>query len=71
MTNEPTAETDPENWATSDEEMTGAQQTYLETLAPEAGGDLMGAEYSSVLCSQRFERAETITAAPTAPASAC
>jgi hypothetical protein len=27
---------DPDNWVTGDEEMTGAQQSYLQTLAEEA-----------------------------------
>jgi hypothetical protein len=28
---------DPENWVTGDEEMTGAQRSYLKTLSEEAG----------------------------------
>jgi hypothetical protein len=28
---------DPDNWTTGDEEMTGAQRSYLETLSAEAG----------------------------------
>ena len=31
------AEKDPENWTTGDEPMTGAQASYLKTLAEEAG----------------------------------
>ncbi len=31
---------DPEEWTTGDEPMTGAQASYLETLAAEAGEDL-------------------------------
>ena len=31
---------DPEDWVTGDEPMTGAQQSYLETLATEAGEDV-------------------------------
>ena len=31
------AEKDPENWATGDERMTGAQASYLKTLSEEAG----------------------------------
>ncbi|MCP1199183.1 DUF3072 domain-containing protein [Notoacmeibacter sp. MSK16QG-6] len=31
------AEKDPENWVTGDEEMTGAQASYLKTLSEEAG----------------------------------
>jgi Protein of unknown function (DUF3072) len=31
---------DPEDWKTGDEEMTGAQQSYLQTLADEAGEEV-------------------------------
>ena len=31
------AEKDPDNWATGDERMTGAQASYLKTLCEEAG----------------------------------
>ncbi len=31
---------DPEDWTTGDEPMTGAQASYLETLAAEAGEEL-------------------------------
>jgi hypothetical protein len=41
---------DPEDWTTGDEPMTGAQESYLHTLASEAGeeveGDLTKAEAS-------------------------
>ena len=30
----------PENWTTGDESMTGAQQSYLNTLATEAGEEV-------------------------------
>ena len=30
----------PENWKTGDESMTGAQKSYLETLAEEAGEEV-------------------------------
>ena len=33
------AQKDPDNWTTGDEEMTGAQKSYLHTLAQEAGKD--------------------------------
>jgi Protein of unknown function (DUF3072) len=47
----PGLEKDPENWVTGDEPMTGAQASYLETLARQAGedpnvGDLTKAEAS-------------------------
>ena len=31
---------DPEDWVTGDEPMTGAQASYLETLATESGEDV-------------------------------
>lgn len=31
---------DPDEWTTGDEEMTGAQRSYLKTLSEEAGEDL-------------------------------
>ena len=43
-------EKDPEDWVTGDEPMTGPQESYLQTLAQEAGeevpGDLTKAEAS-------------------------
>ena len=37
---EQTTAKDPEDWTTGDEPMTGAQQSYLETLARKAGEDV-------------------------------
>ena len=34
------AQRDPDNWVTGDEPMTGPQQSYLHTLAREAGVDV-------------------------------
>ncbi len=34
------AQKDPDEWVTGDEEMTGAQESYLKTLATEAGQDV-------------------------------
>ncbi len=31
---------DPDNWVTGDEEITGAQRSYLQTLAEEAGEEV-------------------------------
>ena len=39
MSNGP-VEKDPEDWATGDEPMTGPQESYLSTLAREAGEDV-------------------------------
>jgi hypothetical protein len=36
-TTDPTAAKDPDDWTTGDEPMTGAQRSYLQTLAQEAG----------------------------------
>ncbi len=36
MSDTTNTETDPEQWVTGDEEMTGAQASYLETLSQEA-----------------------------------
>ena len=35
-----TPEKDPDDWVTGDEPMTGPQESYLETLAREAGEDV-------------------------------
>ena len=37
--NDPSAVKDPDNWTTGDEPMTGAQKSYLHTLAQQAGDD--------------------------------
>ena len=37
---ERTTAKDPDDWATGEEPMTGAQRSYLETLAREAGEDV-------------------------------
>ena len=39
---DPTAEKDPADWVTGDEPATGAQKSYLETLARQAGSDVAG-----------------------------
>ena len=38
--NESNTVKDPENWTTGDEQMTGAQRSYLETLSQEAGEEM-------------------------------
>ena len=42
ITNNETSNTikDPDDWVTGDEEMTGAQRSYLQTLADEAGEEV-------------------------------
>jgi hypothetical protein len=44
----------PEDWATGDEPMTGAQRSYLETLAREAGHEAPG-ELTKAQASQRID----------------
>jgi hypothetical protein len=39
---QPVPEKDPEEWTTGEEPMTGPQQSYLSTLAQEAGIDVPG-----------------------------
>ena len=38
--NDPTAEKDPSDWVTGDEPATGAQKSYLQTLARDAGEEV-------------------------------
>ncbi|MFC8042080.1 MULTISPECIES: DUF3072 domain-containing protein [Nocardia] len=37
---QPTPEKDPEEWTTGDEPMTGPQESYVHTLAQEAGEEV-------------------------------
>ncbi|MGK8500131.1 DUF3072 domain-containing protein [Nocardia asiatica] len=37
---QPKAEKDPDQWTTGDEPMTGPQESYLHTLAQEAGAEV-------------------------------
>ena len=37
---DPTAEKDPSDWVTGDEPATGAQKSYLETLARQSGDEV-------------------------------
>jgi hypothetical protein len=39
-TNQGNTQKDPDDWVTGEEPMTGAQRSYLETLAQEAGEDV-------------------------------
>jgi hypothetical protein len=51
---ERTTAKDPDDWATGEEPMTGAQRSYLETLAREAGEDVPG-DLSKADASKRIE----------------
>jgi hypothetical protein len=49
------AEKDPEDWVTGDEPMTGAQRSYLDTLAREAG-EQVSADLTKAEASEHIER---------------
>ena len=56
------AEKDPENWATGDERMTGAQASYLKTLSEEAGQpDAYDETLTKAEASQRIDALQTET----------
>ena len=50
-----TAVKDPEDWVTGDEPMTGAQRSYLDTLAREAGEELP-ADLTKAQASEHIDR---------------
>lgn len=51
---------DPEDWVTGDEPMTGAQRSYLDTLAREAGEQLP-ADLSKAAASEHIDRLQQAT----------
>ena len=53
-------EKDPEDWVTGDEPMTGAQRSYLETLAREAG-ETLSADLTKAEASEHIDRLQTAT----------
>lgn len=50
-----TTEKDPDDWTTGDEPMTGAQRSYLDTLAREAG-ETLPASLTKAEASQHIDR---------------
>ncbi len=50
-----TTEKDPAEWATGDEPMTGAQRSYLDTLAREAGEEI-SADLTKAEASEHIDR---------------
>ena len=54
-TTESTTEKDPSDWVTGDEPMTGAQRSYLDTLAREAGEELP-ADLTKAEASEHIDR---------------
>ena len=52
---------DPDDWKTGDEPMTGAQRSYLETLASEAGERLEDDELTKAEASKRIDELQQRT----------
>lgn len=50
-----TTEKDPDDWVTGDEPMTGAQRSYLDTLAREAG-ETISADLTKAEASEEIDR---------------
>jgi hypothetical protein len=55
-----TTEKDPSQWTTGDEPMTGAQRSYLDTLAREAGETLSG-DLTKAEASEHIDRLQSQT----------
>ncbi|HEX2902680.1 MAG TPA: DUF3072 domain-containing protein [Jatrophihabitans sp.] len=55
-----TTEKDPSEWVTGDEPMTGAQRSYLDTLA-RAAGEQLPADLTKAQASEHIERLQAAT----------
>ena len=55
-----TTEKDPQQWVTGDEPMTGAQRSYLDTLARDAG-ETLSADLTKAEASEHIERLQSAT----------
>ncbi len=55
-----TTEKDPSDWVTGDEPMTGAQRSYLDTLAREAG-ETLPADLNKAEASEHIDRLQSQT----------
>ena len=55
-----TTEKDPQDWVTGDEAMTGAQRSYLDTLAREAG-ETLPADLTKAEASEHIDRLQAST----------
>ncbi|MFC5678671.1 DUF3072 domain-containing protein [Aeromicrobium endophyticum] len=55
-----TTEKDPHDWVTGDEPMTGAQRSYLDTLARDAG-ETLSADLTKAEASEHIERLQEKT----------
>lgn len=57
---DPSTEKDPSTWVTGDEPMTGAQRSYLDTLAREAG-EQIPADLTKAEASEHIDRLQSKT----------
>jgi hypothetical protein len=57
----PNAEKDPSDWVTGDEPMTGPQQSYLHTLAQQAGEEAPPDELSKADASKAIDELQEKT----------
>ena len=55
-----TTEKDPQQWTTGDEPMTGAQRSYLDTLARDAG-ETLSADLTKAEASEHIDRLQSVT----------
>ncbi|MDO9454556.1 DUF3072 domain-containing protein [Nocardioides sp.] len=55
-----TTEKDPDDWVTGDEPMTGAQRSYLDTLARQAG-ETISADLTKAQASEHIDRLQDAT----------
>ena len=55
-----TTEKDPSDWVTGDEPMTGAQRSYLDTLARDAG-ETLSADLTKAEASEQIDRLQDET----------
>ena len=60
QTTQRNAEKDPDQWVTGDEPMTGPQESYLQTLAQEAGEEV-GDHLTKAEASKRIEELQART----------
>ena len=52
---------DPDDWKTGEEPMTGAQRSYLSTLASEAGEEIDDAELTKAEASKKIDELQEKT----------
>jgi hypothetical protein len=55
-----TTEKDPDDWVTGDQPMTGAQRSYLDTLARDAG-ETLSADLTKAEASEQIDRLQQKT----------